>query len=234
MRTSLLLSALLVFGCRETTVRVTNKEPTADIVAPAGAIDAMVGRLEAGGDLAAGDAWVFARRQAGGQIMARGPHPAVLLLRRHDFWARVGGMAEDFAGSWGTEDTLLKMQVKLLTPRPTFEPGIVLPVAPKVILDQHRLRSRPNSTGKPARNGTRNRLLLIQSCFRNNSVWAFWNLQRMITSNLFHQEAMKKRQGRKHTSTADASDPITRLFGTVMPNSIPESTEWWKVQQKML
>jgi len=70
-------------------------------------------------------------------------------------------MAEDFAGSWGCMGTLLKMQVKLLTPRPTFEPGIVLPVAPKVILDQHRLRSRPNSTGKPARNGTRNRLLLI-------------------------------------------------------------------------
>ena len=35
MRMSLLVSMLLVFGCRETSVRVTNKEPTADIVAPA-------------------------------------------------------------------------------------------------------------------------------------------------------------------------------------------------------
>ena len=126
----------------------------ADIVAPAGAIDAMVGRLEAGGDLAAGDAWVFARRQAGGQIMARGPHPAVVLLRRHDFWARVGGMAEDFAGSWGTEDTLLKMQVKLFAPR--------LPVAPKVILHQHHLWARHNSTRFHERNGTRNRLHLVE------------------------------------------------------------------------
>ena len=56
----------------------------------------------------------------------------------------------------------------------------------------------------------------------------------MITQQLFFQEALKKKQGRKHTSSPDAADPITRHFGTVMPSSIPESTEWWKVQQKQL
>jgi len=63
-------------------------------------------------------------------------------------------MAEDFAGSWGTEDTLLKMQVKLFAPR--------LPVAPKVILHQHHLWARHNSTRFHERNGTRNRLHLVE------------------------------------------------------------------------
>ena len=49
----------------------------------------------------------------------------------------------------------------------------------------------------------------------------------MITSNLFHQEFLRKKQARKQrTETTDAAeDPITRLFGTVMPASIPESIE---------
>ena len=71
----------------------------------------------------------------------------------------------------------------------------------------------------------RNRLLLVQSCFRNNSLWVFWNLQRMITSQLFHQEALKKKQSRRHTSSADDKDPVTRHFGTVMPSCIPESPD---------
>ncbi len=64
----------------------------------------------------------------------------------------------------------------------------------------------------------RNRLLLIQSSFRDNAMWAFFNLQRMITSQLFHQEALKRKQSRKHTSKPDDKDPLTRLFGTVMPS----------------
>ena len=37
----------------------------------------------------------------------------------------------------------------------------------------------------------RNRLLLIQSCFRNNSLYAFWFLHRLITKELFFRETRK-------------------------------------------
>jgi hypothetical protein len=40
----------------------------------------------------------------------------------------------------------------------------------------------------------------------------------MITSQLFHQEALKRKQQRKHTSSPSDKDPLTRLFGTVMPS----------------
>ena len=65
----------------------------------------------------------------------------------------------------------------------------------------------------------RQRMLLIQSGFRNNSTWTFWNLQRIITGQLFHQELMKRKQGRKHTSSPTDKDAVTRLFGTVVPSS---------------
>jgi len=56
----------------------------------------------------------------------------------------------------------------------------------------------------------------------------------MITSQMFNQEKIKQQQGRRHNSEANSSDPTTRLFGTVVPSSIPESTEWWKVQSRCL
>ena len=37
MRTSLLFASLLIFGCRETSIRGTNNEPTAEIVSPSDA-----------------------------------------------------------------------------------------------------------------------------------------------------------------------------------------------------
>jgi len=64
----------------------------------------------------------------------------------------------------------------------------------------------------------RNRLLLIQSDFRDNAMWAFYNLQRSITSQLFHVEAAKRKQERKSTVKPDEKDAFSRLFGTVMPS----------------
>ena len=66
----------------------------------------------------------------------------------------------------------------------------------------------------------RQRMLSIQSGFRNNSTWTFWNLQRIITGQLFRQELMKRNQGRKHTSSPTDKDALTRLFGTVVPSEI--------------
>ena len=69
----------------------------------------------------------------------------------------------------------------------------------------------------------RNRLLLIQPGFRENATWIFWNLQRLITNKLFMEEAMRRKQRRNPSGSADSNDPITRLFGTVVPSSLPES-----------
>ena len=76
--------------------------------------------------------------------------------------------------------------------------------------------------GSGGKNGNprmcQNRLLLIQSSFRDNAMWAFYNLQRSIANSLFHCEAAKRKQGRKTTAKPDEKDAITRLFGTVMPS----------------
>ena len=80
----------------------------------------------------------------------------------------------------------------------------------------------------------KSRLLSIQSAFRDNTAWSFFQHQRLITSQMFNQEKIRQQQGRRHSSEANSSDPTTRLFGTVVPSSIPESTEWWKVQSKCL
>ena len=87
------------------------------------------------------------------------------------------------------------------------------------------LHSEPGSGGT---NGiprlARNRLLSIQASFRNNTAYTFFQLQRLITSQLFHQELLKRKQGRRPTSSDDAADPMSRIFGTVMPSNVPEST----------
>ena len=63
-----------------------------------------------------------------------------------------------------------------------------------------------------------NRLLLIQSSFRENAVWAFFNLQRMITNHLFYMEAAKRRHQMKTTSNPESKDSDTRRYGTVVPS----------------
>ena len=80
----------------------------------------------------------------------------------------------------------------------------------------------------------KNRLLLIQSCFRQNNLYSFWYLNRIITKELFYQNYMKRDRGVSNASDPNAADPLTRLYGTVMPSGIPESTAWWRNQQKEL
>ena len=73
----------------------------------------------------------------------------------------------------------------------------------------------------------RNRLLLIQSGFRNNGIYSFFMLQRMIQSHLFHTEAARRRQGRTSAAkNGESTDFVTKYYGTVVPSSVPESTEW--------
>ena len=58
-------------------------------------------------------------------------------------------------------------------------------------------------------------------------IYSFFMLQRMIQSHLFHTEAARRRQGRTSAAkNGESSDPMTRFYGTVMPSSIPEATEW--------
>jgi len=80
----------------------------------------------------------------------------------------------------------------------------------------------------------KNRLLCIQSCFRQNNLYAFWFLNRIITKELFFRNFMRRSRGNSTAGDANATDPITRLYGTVVPSDIPESTAWWRNQQKEL
>ena len=80
----------------------------------------------------------------------------------------------------------------------------------------------------------RNRLMLLQSWFRRSALWSFWFLNRLIQTELFFKNKRRRATGRKGGSSAADPDPIVRLFGTAQPSDIPESTEWWKRQQRDL
>ena len=80
----------------------------------------------------------------------------------------------------------------------------------------------------------RNRLLLLQSWFRRSAHWAFWFLNRLIQSELFFKNKKRREAGRAGASNPNDPDPIVRLFGTAQPADIPESSEWWKRQQRDL
>ena len=80
----------------------------------------------------------------------------------------------------------------------------------------------------------KNRLLLIQSWFRKSALWGFWFLNRIIVAELFFTNRKRQEAGRSGCSTGKEEDPITRVYGTAAPSTIPESTEWWKKQQRDL
>ena len=79
-----------------------------------------------------------------------------------------------------------------------------------------------------------NRLMLVQSWFRRSSLWGFWFLNRLIQTELFFKNKRRRATGRRGASSAADPDPVTRLFGTAQPSDIPESSEWWKRQQRDL
>ena len=69
-----------------------------------------------------------------------------------------------------------------------------------------------------------NRLMLIQSWFRKNSFWAFWMMNRQLKEQLFHRNLNKRRAGRGGGKGENEIEDIeTKLFGTVIPSTIPES-----------
>lgn len=80
----------------------------------------------------------------------------------------------------------------------------------------------------------RNRLTLIQSWFRRSPLYGFWSLNRYLYSTLFNINRIRRKAGIRTASSASDPDSFTRFFGTAQPSSIPESTEWWKKQQKEL
>ena len=76
--------------------------------------------------------------------------------------------------------------------------------------------------------------MAIQSFFRSSAMWSFWFLNRLIVAELFFTNRKRQAAGRSGASTGTEADPITRLYGTAQPSSIPETTAWWQKQQKDL
>ena len=69
----------------------------------------------------------------------------------------------------------------------------------------------------------RSRALSIQSSFRRNSLWIFFQLDQMIKSALFFQQLRRRQHG---VVTGDAPDNFAKCYGTVVPAHIPDSTAW--------
>ena len=65
----------------------------------------------------------------------------------------------------------------------------------------------------------RNRLLLIQPCFRNSAMWAFWNMQRNITGKLFGENFFRRKLKLKPAPAVADNDNFGKIFGTVMPST---------------
>ena len=99
----------------------------------------------------------------------------------------------------------------------------------------------PYGTGsllsEPGAGGTqqhaRNRLTLIQSWFRRSALWGFWFLDRLIKTELYFKHKNRQQSGMP-CATGGATDPYARFFGTALPGDIPETSEWWKRQQRDL
>ena len=77
----------------------------------------------------------------------------------------------------------------------------------------------------------RNKLTSIQSWFRKNALWGFWMMDRLVKTELFFN-CKKRRESGRPCVTEGAEDPYKRLFGTTQPADIPETSEWWKRQQR--
>ena len=88
-------------------------------------------------------------------------------------------------------------------------------------------------SGQPHRQ-VRNRATAIQSwCRRSNGLWAFWQLDQYIKRELFTGNIRRRQFGRPASSLTE-TDPFTRAYGTVIPADLPETTAWWRKQQKQL
>ena len=77
----------------------------------------------------------------------------------------------------------------------------------------------------------RNRLCLIESQFRKDPLWGFFQLDRLHKSQLFFG---KKRREANRSVEKNEKDPYKRLYGVNQPRDIPETAEWWETHQKNL
>jgi len=93
------------------------------------------------------------------------------------------------------------------------------------------LLSEPHSGG--IQSLARSRLCAIDSQFRKDPLWGFFQLDRLHKSELFFREKARRDAGRPSASRNE-EDPYKRLFGQRQPAEIPETTEWWQRQQKDL
>ena len=60
-------------------------------------------------------------------------------------------------------------------------------------------------------------------------------MDKLIKNELFWGSKRRRQFGLATRSSAGTEvDPYKRLFGTAVPATIPESTAWWKIQQKNL
>ena len=62
----------------------------------------------------------------------------------------------------------------------------------------------------------------------------FWQLDKLIKNELYWVNKRKPQMGLPSSSAGAEADPHKRIYGTAVPASIPESTAWWKIQQKNL
>ena len=64
----------------------------------------------------------------------------------------------------------------------------------------------------------------MQSWFRRSAMWAFWKLDWLIKKDLFWTN-MK----RQKPEDAEPQDPMERIYGTIIPKNIPESSALWSL-----
>ncbi len=79
----------------------------------------------------------------------------------------------------------------------------------------------------------RNRATLIQSWFRRTPLWCFWKLDCLIKNELYNINYRRRQRGRP-ASAVNEPDVYKRHFGTAIPQNIPESSAWWRMQAKDL
>lgn len=78
----------------------------------------------------------------------------------------------------------------------------------------------------------RNRACAIQSWFRRSTEWTFFQIDEELKHRLFWTNKAKIKFGRK--KGVSDTDKFSRMYGTVVPSSIPESPAWWSRQTKEL
>jgi len=89
-------------------------------------------------------------------------------------------------------------------------------------------------------NSAKQRVTSLDPCFRQNPVWAFWSLDRLIKNELYFKERGRRKRtaaeaglpDHHNTSENPTGDVFSHLFGRNDSASIPESGAWWRARQR--